>query len=346
MKRICIITINGNSNFGNKLQNYALTKVVNKFGFKVTTVWNVSTKFYLKEFFKKFVLFSKKINRQKKFIRFNKRFLSLKYSFQNPNKLGEKFDYFIVGSDQVWNYSFNIDYYTLFLEFSPKEKNISYAASFGVDSIPKHLNETYCKGLMNFKKISVREDKGKEIIESITKRKDVEVLIDPTLLLNKKEWEKIIVRPKKTFENKKFILNYFLGELSLDKKKSIENFANDNNCLIINILDKNDPFYVCGPSEFLWLEKNAFLICTDSFHSSIFALIFDKPFVIFDRDDTEKNMSSRIDSLINLFELKNRRYNGKNITPENISHDYSKAYKILKEEKTKSLNFLRNALKH
>ena len=57
-----------------------------------------------------------------------------------------------------------------------------------------------------------------------------------------------------------------------------------------HILDKNDPLYVSGPSEFLWLEKHAFLICTDSFHSSVFAILYDKPFVVFDREDSEKDI--------------------------------------------------------
>lgn len=94
----------------------------------------------------------------------------------------------------------------------------------------------------------------------------------------------------------------------------------------------------------MWLEKNAFLICTDSFHSSVFAILYNRPFIVFDREGNGQGMNSRIETLISKFKLKNREYNGKNITKENLEHDYTEAYKILDEERKKSDNFLRKAL--
>ena len=142
----------------------------------------------------------------------------------------------------------------------------------------------------------------------------------------------------------KYILNYFLGELSEERKKEIDRIAKENNCEVINILDKKSPFYQTGPSEFLWLEKNAFLICTDSFHSSVFAILYNRPFIVFDREGNGQGKNSRIETLISKFKLKNREYNGKNITQENLEHDYTEAYKILEEERKKSDKFLRKAL--
>ena len=162
------------------------------------------------------------------------------------------------------------------------------------------------------------------------------------MLLSLEEWEKVSKKPKMLKYNK-FILNYFLGEVSDERRSEIERIAKENNCVIIDILDKNSPFYECGPSEFLYLEKNAFLICTDSFHSSVFAILFNCPFIIFDREDKEEKMNSRLDTLINKFKLKNRKFEGK-ITEENLNHDYSEAYKILEEERKKSEAFLKNAL--
>ena len=139
-------------------------------------------------------------------------------------------------------------------------------------------------------------------------------------------------------------MNYFLGDLSEERRKEIERIAKENNCEIINIMDKNDPLYVSGPSEFLWLEKHAFLICTDSFHSSVFALLYNRPFIVFDRkQEGIENMNSRIDTLINKFNLKNRRYAGK-ITEDNLKHDYTEAYEILEKEREKSRKFLEKAL--
>ena len=138
-------------------------------------------------------------------------------------------------------------------------------------------------------------------------------------------------------------MNYFLGELSETRKKEIDRIAIENNCEIINILDKNSPFYQTGPSEFLYLEKNAFLICTDSFHSSVFAVLYNRPFIVFDREDSLVSMNSRIETLINKFNLKNRKFTGK-ITEENLQHDYTEAYEILEIERQKSNEFLKKAL--
>ena len=130
--------------------------------------------------------------------------------------------------------------------------------------------------------------------------------------------------------------------LSIDQSCSVSKkkypwgirIAKENGCEVINVLDKNSPFYQTGPSEFLYLEKNAFLICTDSFHSSVFSILFNRPFIVFNREDINKSMNSRIDTLINKFELKNRQFENR-ITKENLHQDYTKAYEILEKEREK-----------
>ena len=104
------------------------------------------------------------------------------------------------------------------------------------------------------------------------------------MLLSADDWDKVVKKPEQLKTNK-YILNYFLGNLSETRKKEIERIAKDNGCEIINILDKDGEFYQTGPSEFLYLEKNASLICTDSFHSCVFAILYNRPFVVFDRED-------------------------------------------------------------
>ena len=98
-----------------------------------------------------------------------------------------------------------------------------------------------------------------------------------------------------------------------------------------------------GPSEFLYLERNAFLICTDSFHSCVFAILFNVPFVIFDRKDNIVNMNSRLETLLKKFKLEDRKYTGK-IKQNELSYNYEKSIKILEEEKKKSYVFLKEAL--
>ncbi len=352
MKKIGILTINDDGNYGNRLQNYAVQHVLEKKGFEVNTISNQKKSHSIIFFFKnliKSIMPNNKGTRYRNFVKFNK---YIKYSKIHidenhiPKKLNKLYDCFFSGSDQVWNPTFGRMSDIDFLTFADENKRCSFSASFGITKIPEEKKEYYRDRLEKFKCISVREDVGKKIVEDLIGRKDVVTLADPTMLLSSEEWDNLSKMPKQIekLKIKKYILNYFLGNLSDKRYKEIEKIAKKNKCEIINLLDKNDPFYISGPSEFLWLEKNAFLICTDSFHSSVFAIIYNRPFVIFDREDQEQNMSSRLETLISKFHLKDRKYNEKSITDNNLNHDYSDAYKILEKEKEKSNVFLRKAL--
>ena len=162
------------------------------------------------------------------------------------------------------------------------------------------------------------------------------------MLLTSEDWDKVSKKPKMLKSNK-YILNYFLGNLSEKRKEEINRVAKDNNCEVINILDKNSPYYSCGPSEFLYLEKNAFLICTDSFHSSVFAIIYNRPFIVFDREDDTVSMNSRLDTLLSKFHLESRKYSGK-INKKDLKCNYTNTYKILEQERKKSIEWLKKAL--
>lgn len=343
MKRVAITTLNGYYNFGNRLQLYALSKSVSKYGFCVDNITLFhSRKGLILDKVNSILCFDNEKIRSSNFYKFTHKNIRVK-NYLNTN-ISVKYKYFIVGSDQVWNYTYKDFTPLMFMNYVHKEKNISYAASFGVNNIPKNKIAKYKEGLNNIKYISVREDRGKELVKEITGRDDAIVLVDPTMLLTSEEWDKVSKKPK-MLKTEKYILNYFLGDLSQERRKEIEKIAKENNCEVINILDKNSPFYVCGPSEFLYLEKHAFLICTDSFHSSVFAILYNRPFVIFDREqEGMNNMGSRLDTLLNKFKLKNRRYNGKYISNENLKHDYTEAYKILETERIKSEDFLKKSL--
>ena len=220
MKKIGIITLNGNFNFGNRLQNYALVKYIEKLGFNVTTIWFCNFKEYAKEMVKRiaFIFFNK---RKHLFLSFTDKYIKPKYYF-NCN-VSNKYDYFVVGSDQVWNYEFPSFNSNMFLNFSNFDKNISYAASFGVDSIPKNYFDTYKKGLNSIKYISVREDAGAEIVRNVI-NKDCDVLIDPTLLMTRSDWDSIARKPKE-YDGQKYILCYFLGDMNKKTKDAINAFA-------------------------------------------------------------------------------------------------------------------------
>lgn len=353
MKKVGIITI-FNSNYGNRLQNYALQETLKKLKVDVTTIKNIALlnkktnliNYLLRNVKHIFVRqdFVDASEREEKFVDFNKHIKSTSTCFNWFNKRElNSFDYFIIGSDQVWNpYIGRLTDFDL-ANFELENKVISsYAASMSVDHIDDvHINKLI-KAVSKYNRISVREDSGKQILEPHLKNKKIEVLVDPTMLLTKEEWIEISKKPK-NHDDSKYILCYFLGNVDQQQLDEIKQIAKEQKCKIINILDKQDPYYYTGPAEFLWLEANAEYIFTDSFHSSVFAMLFDKPFVIFDRKDNNKKMNSRLETLITKFQLKNRKFEGK-ITKENLNHDYSEAYKILEEERKKSKEFLEKAL--
>lgn len=355
-KKIGIVTIIDNKNIGNRLQNYALQEFLaenNLYSKTVKNYGSVTGLLKVKSILRSIIKEKNRRLRLKRYInfkKFNKNIRltkrTLRDNIKRDKKIDTTFDCFFVGSDQVWNCDFGSFSEIYFLNFTSNEKRVAFSASFGFNDIPKEKRDIYKENLSKMKKISVREERGKEIIEELIGRDDIEVLLDPTMLVKTETWEKVMRKPKKldTIKKQKYILNYFLGNLSEERKKEIERIAKENNCKIINILDKEDPFYTCGPSEFVYLEKNAFLVCTDSFHSSVFAILFNTPFIVFDREDSTTKMNSRLDTLLEKFEIKDRWFNEK-IKDTQLKAEYSNVYKILENERNKAKKFIEEALK-
>ena len=346
MKKAGIVTLFGEYNFGNRLQNYAVQQVLRKKGLDVETI-----KYIGLEDDVPVIRNEKDEKRLKKFKNFNENieFANeiLYKEYEVPKRFTEDYDYVVMGSDQIWNFTFDKIFSDKALgTFVPKEKRISFSASIGVDHSPEKDSDVYemfKNGLNEVKSISVREQAGKKIVKELTGRNDVEVLVDPTMMLSKSEWEKVMKRPE-NLKTDKFIVKSFLGDVSDDVWKELRRAAEENECEIIDISDKNSPFYDVGPAEFLYLEKNAFLVATDSFHSCVFSIIFSTPFIIFEREGGDlQSMYSRIETLLETFKMPNRVFN-KKITADILDNDYSEAYKILEKEQKRVNNFLDTAL--
>ena len=355
-KTVNIFTLHANSNFGNKLQNYAVTKLCTDLNLNVVSQINyyggigrIKNKYAIK-ILNRYRLFKRDIINKEKYRNINFKIFEKQYlkptkkiifSNENNDNYLKKYDYFIVGSDQVWNPYFGLMGQFRFLTFAPKEKCISLSASIGVDYIPEENIYDFKNGINHLNHISVREDKAKQLINNISERK-VEVLCDPTMMLTKKEWTKLCKKPA-MLKKKNFIICYFLGVISEERKTIIENYAKEKNYEVINILDKESPYYECGPSEFLYLEKNAKIILTDSFHSSVFGIIFETPFLIYEREDNIISMNSRISTLLNKFKLKNRTYKNK-LTDKELICNYKHTKDILEKERLKGIDFLKKSL--
>lgn len=169
-KKIAIVTIIS-ENYGNRLQNYALQTVLQDTGFRVETIQRKNISFVL--LIKNYLHYIWKTNNTTQFFKFNKKIKWSKKIWDKDSQLidlGSLYDYFIAGSDQIWN-----PYYTFtgtdldFLTFVEDKRRIAYAASFGVSSLPSNKAAKYNKGrLRDFSKISTREDAGADIVFSLT----------------------------------------------------------------------------------------------------------------------------------------------------------------------------------
>lgn len=350
-KKALIITLYGNYNFGNKLQNYALKQTLEKLGLNVKTAvvkYEYSDKIMaikstIKKWLNRICMKKEERLKEKKFLSFNKKYLECSktiFSTKRKRKI-EGYDFLIYGSDQIWNPSCFGDS-NLYLGFCGSNKiNISYAASFGVSSLPVDLIERYFVGFDNFANISVREEQGIEILKEIGVEKDINVVLDPTLLLCKEEWEQIVRMPD-WYVNQGYILMCFLSDISKEDKEKIVDFAKNRGLHIINIMDSKLKQYIIGPEEFLFLIKNATLVCTDSYHASVFSFIFSAPLYIYERRKVE-NMNSRIDTLVNSFKLENNIYKGV-LLKEDLYVDYQVGHEILEGKRKESLNFLKKSL--
>lgn len=190
-------------------------------------------------------------------------------------------DAFITGSDQVWNTDHTGGYdgaYTL--DFVKSGKKISYAASIGRDFFLPQYSEQFSNALKSFDAISVRENEGVAAVGGVCDKR-AEVVLDPTLLLKAKDYDEIYTEKKRPY---RYILVYMM-----ETNKSFISLANSLSSTtglpIIQRRQKHffkneiDSFYTDTPGEFLSEIKNAEMVLTNSFHGTVFSIMYRKPFI-------------------------------------------------------------------
>lgn len=356
--KIGIVTITELDNFGNRLQNYALQRVLMDLGLDVETIPNYIVFKYRKSKRWRLNQLKKGIRnkdcsvispliRQIRFEKFDKKHFAFSNNYSDINHiskcLNEEYDYFIAGSDQIWNpyFTFNLDFN--FLTFCDKHKRLAYAASFGVDEIPEEKVCVYREYINGIDQMSVREYSGKKIVKLIS-GKDVPVLVDPTILLDREQWKTLSKKPKWIRNAQKYILLYYLGkteERDILIKELLLNNPKMKECKILDINDiKKLKEYSVRPDEFIWLIDNSQAVITDSFHGTVFSILMGVPFIHSPRKDVWVSMNSRVSSLFKKLEL-NELY-GEIYTDHIINN--ATLEKKLNECRLESIHFLRNAL--
>ena len=377
-KNVLIVTIWDNKNHGNRLQNYALQEVIKTLGCTVRTATFdphpyvrrlVGKKAKLKEFVKKILALLGSPKYRQYFINlkaapviwdqrervgaaFSERYVpDTEYigKFEDVTNIDlSGYDVVVAGSDQIWHLwnpgeeQEEMTYYSL--SYIPEEKRVVYAGSFGFDMVPEERVDRYREILNGYRSISVRENTGAEIVKQLTGR-DVPVVLDPTLMLNASQWEEIETRPANAPE-KEYILVYALGRKSPDFEADILEYQKRWNCDVVDMLkrDKTGMEYPYGPSDFVYLIHHAEAVLTDSFHGTVFSIIFRKEVKVYQRIN-QFDMSDRIRTLAGFLGLEGHQSGRGRILSIDSLDNWDEIEKRLEAEKARSLTYLVDALR-
>ena len=351
--RIAQLTLEGYFNYGNILQKFALQHTLEKFADFVEFLYLTDKTLFSETGEKpgKQCVINKarqgweqkywrfEAVRQSKFKDFENLHIKTRFDLPYLEDIADEYDFFVVGSDQVWNPKWYPKY--IFLDFVPNEKKIAYAASIGHPIIPDELKEIFRRGISNFKYVSVREENAAKIINGLTGQKPL-VLLDPVLLLNKDEWLSVAQKPTwfKEKYQRGFVLTYYLRRLPPPEVKIL---ADELDLPVINLLDlENYEHFTIGPAEFIWLFVNSSFTFTNSFHGVAFSILFKRPFLNIEiaNDSSGASMSNRITTLLKLFGLENRTQ----MLAKPLEIDFTRRDEVLPLEKKKAFRFLANAL--
>ena len=271
------------------------------------------------------------------------------YDEDTIKKIANDYSTFIVGSDCVWYINESSELTGLSFVGENRHK-ISYAASLGCAAIPDGWAEKYIKNIAKFDAIAVREKSIAAELQELIPQKKVNVTVDPVLLFNASEWNEFL--PDVNIKEK-YALIYILSE---DRKQCLEaqKWARDNGMKAVvfphirrrivywqkNFGDIRD--FSSGPLEFVSLIKNADVILTDSFHASVFSVIFHKPFFAFMRE-TEKGFVGRVENFLEEIGLSKQLISVDNLA--NIKSipeiDFSFSDSIIEQKRRESINYLK-----
>lgn len=360
LKKAYIITINDFANYGNRLQNYAVQHVLRGLGLEATTLLFFDnpvsfinrTKYCIhkatgfrytlnKDYWIKWKF---SLSKMKRFNDFNKKYIMAK-SIKRISDIAPA-DYYVLGSDQVWNAQWypqeGIIKEMFLLSFAEPEQRVCFSPSFGIEELPDQWTPWFKEQLVKFPLISVREESGARIIKRLTGKEAI-VTIDPTLLLDQIEWMKIAVKPKEINCDSKYILSYFLGEITGKVQRDVEAYAKQIETRVLKMTDRMQyESYIADPAEFLYILSRATLILTDSFHACVFSFLFGKPFLLYKREGKDE-MMSRLDTFLDKFGLR-RKYVESGLENELLECDYSSSYGVLASERKKVIDFLKKSM--
>lgn len=386
MKPIGLVTCYFHHNYGSMLQAYATEMIMQQMGLPFQTIACKAPINYMQEnkilyIIKKLLiadwkmrLGKMKIERAKKdnpmfaknweirnkaFEQFAETFFHVSPYCKNREeltKMAENYSAFLVGSDQLWRTdSVEHGYYTL--EWVPDHiRKIAYSTSIGVKEVPWFQVEKNKRFMNRFDHIALREQSACDLVYKLTGRK-VPVVLDPTLLFTGDQW--LGIQQREPLTNGKYIFCYLLGD-NPSQREFIKRVKEKTGCKIVALQQLDDYIpsdegfadeapYV-GPREFLNYIRNAEYVFTDSFHCSVFSILYKKNFFTFSRfaEGAKQSTNTRIDNLLHITGLEDRRMTKNKTVEDVISYEgsFDGVDAKLNAYRKSSMDYLHSALKN
>lgn len=344
-KSVAIITLQGKTNYGNRLQNYATTRIYQHLGFDVVSLVRVIRPSALRcavDIARKMTSFAhdnmrdQDAERVAAFSRFDKSMAILAVNDTDKN-LAQEFDYFSVGSDQVWNLGRLSDNDSWFyLKFARPEQRIALAPSIGVSELNTRQLKRLADGISGFRFLSVRERRGADLIKRCSGR-EAKVICDPTLVLATEEWRG--VADDRLIPKSEYIFTYLLGGEQGEASDVVRQLLDISPMPVVPLSDKakqGEP--PAGPAEFVSLIDNAAHVVTDSFHAAVFACLLGTPLTIVHREGGT-SMFSRLETLAQTFGIEHKIYGSPDFDLSRAG-DYDGVSEVIERQRREFMSYL------
>lgn len=364
--KISVITYHRVYNYGAALQAYATEKALNNLGYeaelvdyipkKVKNYGSVAQVFYesglfsdnlVKRILSTIVKTPSYRKQRSVFDGFIDKRITMTKPYYSEEELKSDIpqaDVYFTGSDQVWNNTYVKEFDGVyFLSYAENKPKIALSASFGRKDFTKDELGWMMPWLKKYTAISVREKSGLELL------KDADIplkehTLDPTLILRKEEWEKLISDVK----HEDYILVYQLHGSSKAEDYAVK-IGNEKKLKVLRIVTmlhqksgKSNPVVLPEVEEFLSLIYHAKYVVTDSFHGTAFSLNFNKNFIVCPPGKT----GERIQSVLELTNLTERIATSEEdaVSLSDKTIDFTKCNQVFDEERDKAKRYVENAL--
>ena len=355
-RKVGVITLPGNFNYGNRLQCFAMCKAVESLGVQAFSLerkrlfslprwlFHSLKKSCMSAVGKKGPISAEDARTPARVLSFERFATHIPTVILSGNGFEEaaRYDCLVIGSDQVWNPNeicHQEKWY--FAKFAETGRRVAVAASLGIDSFStEHQMRSVVNGIRGFEKIAVRERRGAELIKECS-GVDVEVVCDPTLVLSAAEWRSMA--DSRYTPSVSYVFTYLLGGVNEEAAEVLKKVTDNGRIPIVPLSDRQKPGEPdAGPAEFIDLIDHATHVVTDSFHAAVFSSILQTPLTIVHREGAA-SMFSRLEQLSEMLGIQEKIYGSPTFDPLRAG-DYDGVPEAIAHEKAHFMKYLEGCL--